>query len=179
MLQISKADYDMIRWEAERSYPNECCGILLGTVTGNQRVVTLTITCENTRHDSRGSRYSIDPEKVIAASKLAHSRSETIVGFYHSHPDHPPRYSGTDLAEAHWFDCSYVITAVEAGRADGTNSFVLKGSEDFKRFVEEPIEIVAYDGSPGCALRINAAPERYNMFMTSQRRMCALRPCCC
>lgn len=144
MLKISKADYDLIRWEAERSYPHECCGILLGNVHGNQRVVTLTVTCENMRHDSPLNRYSIDPEKVIAALKLARSRSETIVGFYHSHPDHSPTYSGTDLAEAHWFDCSYVITAVERGRAATTNSFVLMGSEENKRFVEERVEIVAY-----------------------------------
>jgi proteasome lid subunit RPN8/RPN11 len=148
MLQISKADYDIIRWEAERSYPHECCGILLGTVRGDERVVTLTVTCENMRHDFPGNRYSIDPEKVIAALKLARSRSETIVGFYHSHPDHPARYSDTDLAEAHWFDCSYVITAVERGRADGTNSFVLQGSEGYKRFVDESIEIVAYERLP-------------------------------
>jgi proteasome lid subunit RPN8/RPN11 len=148
MLQMSKADYDLIRWEAERSYPNECCGILLGAVEGNQRVVTLTITCENMRRDSPVDRYSIDPEKVIAALKLARSRAETIVGFYHSHPDHPARYSGTDLNEAHWFDCSYVITGVERGRAAATSSFVLTGTEDSKRFEEEKIDIVAYAGLP-------------------------------
>jgi proteasome lid subunit RPN8/RPN11 len=144
MLQMSKADYDMIRWEAERSYPSECCGILLGTVNGNSRTVTLTVTCENMRRDSPGNRYSIDPEKVIAALKLARSRAETIVGFYHSHPDHPPKYSSTDLAEAHWFDCSYVITSVEKGRAATTGSFVLLGTEDDKQFAEEKLDIVAY-----------------------------------
>ena len=148
MLQISKADYDLIRWEAERSYPHECCGILLGTVDSGQRRVTLTVTCENMHRDSPQNRYSIDPDKVIAVLKLARSRSETIIGFYHSHPDHPPMYSGTDLAEAHWFDCSYVITAVDAGRAGATHSFVLHGTEDKKRFVEEAIDIVAYQGLP-------------------------------
>ncbi|HEX5434052.1 MAG TPA: M67 family metallopeptidase [Candidatus Angelobacter sp.] len=146
MLQISKADYDLIRWEAERSYPHECCGILLGSIEGGQRIVTLTVTCENARHESPDNRYSIDPEKVIAAVKLARSRSEIIIGFYHSHPDHPPQFSATDLAEAHWFDCSYLITSVNAGRAAATNSFVLTGSEDNKRFAAEEIKIVAYQG---------------------------------
>lgn len=146
MLQISKADYDLIRWEAERSYPQECCGILLGSIKDGQRTVTLTVICENVRRDSPDDRYSIDPEKVIAALKLARSRSETIVGFYHSHPDHPPEYSATDLAEAHWFDCSYLITSVNAGRATATNSFVLAGSEEDKRFAAEEIKIVAYQG---------------------------------
>ncbi|HET9182929.1 MAG TPA: M67 family metallopeptidase [Candidatus Angelobacter sp.] len=146
MLQISKADYDLIRWEAERSYPHECCGVLLGSIEGGQRIVTLTVTCENARHDSPDNCYSIDPEKVIAAVKLARSRSEIIIGFYHSHPDHPPQFSATDLAEAHWFDCSYLITSVNAGRAAATNSFVLTGSEDDKHFAAEEVKIVAYQG---------------------------------
>jgi len=148
MLQNSTAAYDLIRWEAERSYPNECCGILLGNIEGSLRTVSLTVTCENARRDLLESRYSIDPEKVIVALKLARSRAETIVGFYHSHPDQPPRYSGTDLAEAHWFDCSYVITSVESGRASGTASFVLQGTEQSKQFVSEEIDIVAYRGLP-------------------------------
>ncbi len=145
MLQISKADYDLIRWEAERSYPNECCGIILGMESGDQRVVTLTITCENTRKDSPKDRYSIHPEQVVAAHKLARSRGEKIIGFYHSHPDHPARYSSTDLAEAHWFDCSYVITSVQQGHAEAMNSFVLIGTEDKKRFQPEDIEITSYE----------------------------------
>ncbi|HEX7288529.1 MAG TPA: M67 family metallopeptidase [Candidatus Angelobacter sp.] len=145
MLKISKADYDLIRWEAERSYPHECCGIILGTVAGSHRAVTLTLTCDNASTNSPNNRYSINPERVIAALKLARSRAENIVGFYHSHPDHPPRYSETDLLEAHWFDCSYVITSVEHGRAAATRSYLLVGTEDHKGFEEEGIEIVAYE----------------------------------
>ncbi len=144
MLRISKPDYDLIRWEAERSYPNECCGILLGNLLNKERVVTLTVPCDNARTDSPGNRYSIPPAQVIAALKLARSRAESIIGFYHSHPDHPAKCSGTDLEEAHWFDCSYVITSVEGGHAAVTSSFVLTGSEDEKQFQAEQIEIVAH-----------------------------------
>ena len=152
MLKISKADYDLIRWEAERSYPDECCGIILGTTAGEARAVALTLTCENTRSDSSTNRYSIDPGRVIAALKLARSRSETIIGFYHSHPDHPPQYSSTDLLEAHWFDCSYVITGVLKGKAQATRSFVLLGSEEQKSFQEEAIELVSFERSLPIAL---------------------------
>jgi proteasome lid subunit RPN8/RPN11 len=152
MLKISKADYDLIRWEAERSYPHECCGIILGTVAGESRVATLTLTCENMRSDAAANRYSIDPGRVIAALKLARSRSETIIGFYHSHPDHPPRYSSTDLLEAHWFDCSYVITSVLKGIAQATRSFLLVGSEEQKNFQEEPIELISFERSLPIAL---------------------------
>lgn len=143
MLRISRADYDLIRWEAERSYPQECCGILLGIVYEGQRVVTMTLTCENMRQDSPANRYSIDPQRVIAALKLARNRAESVVGFYHSHPDAESYFSKTDLEEAHWFDCSYVITGVERGHASATGSYVLRGTEKQKQFQEEEIEIVA------------------------------------
>lgn len=143
MLKISKADYDLIRWEAQRSYPHECCGILLGNVVEAHRLVTMTLTCENMRTDSPADRYGIHPEQVIAALKLARNRGENIIGFYHSHPDHSPNYSSTDLAEAHWFDCSYVITSVERGVPALTASYVLVGSEEQKSFNAESIEILA------------------------------------
>ena len=144
MLRISKSDYDLIRWEAERSYPHECCGVILGNLVDVHRVVTLTVPCENMRRDTPASRYSINPEQVIAAVKLARRRGESIIGFYHSHPDHPARYSATDLEEAHWFDSSYLITSVEHGRATATNSYVLLGAEDQKQFQPEEIDIFAY-----------------------------------
>ena len=152
MLKISKADYDLIRWEAERSYPQECCGIILGSAADEARTVSLTLTCENMRSDAASNRYSIDPGRVIAALKLARSRSESIIGFYHSHPDHPPQYSSTDLLEAHWSDCSYVITSVFKGKAQATRSFVLLGSEEQKGFQEEPIELLSFERSLPIAL---------------------------
>ena len=69
-------------------------------------------------------------------------RGEDIIGFYHSHPDHPARWSATDFAEAHWIGCSYVITSVEKGKAAITNSFELAGSDEGdKQFLDERIEI--------------------------------------
>jgi proteasome lid subunit RPN8/RPN11 len=152
MLKISKADYDLIRWEAKRSYPNECCGILLGNIVDGHRQVSMTLTCENMRFDAPANRYSINPEQVIAALKLARKRGESIIGFYHSHPDHSPHYSSTDLAEAHWFDCSYVITGVERGALAATASYVLTGSEEEKSFHAESIEIVANQSSLSYAI---------------------------
>jgi proteasome lid subunit RPN8/RPN11 len=65
-----------------------------------------------------------------------------IVGFYHSHPDHPARWSATDLAEAHWTGCSYVITSVDQGRAVLTNSFLLLDQEEAKRFEDEELKVI-------------------------------------
>ena len=65
-----------------------------------------------------------------------------IAGFYHSHPDHAAQWSLTDLAEAHWLGCCYIITSVAKGKAGATNSFLLTGeSEEEKRFEQHVIEV--------------------------------------
>jgi proteasome lid subunit RPN8/RPN11 len=142
MLKISKTGFDAIRRHGEESYPHECCGVLLGQMDGDQRIVTSVARCGNTRNDSPHNRYNIDPRELIRIQREGRERGEDIVGFYHSHPDHPPRWSPTDLAEAHWLGCSYVITSVERGKAAVTNSFELTGSdENEKKLVDEKIEL--------------------------------------
>jgi proteasome lid subunit RPN8/RPN11 len=145
MLKIPDLIFQQIRHHGEETYPNECCGVLLGQVDldQNARSVSLAIRCGNTRTDSAHNRYHIDPKELIAAQKTARQRGEDIVGFYHSHPDHPARWSPTDFAEAHWIGCSYVITAVAKGKAEITNSFLLDGStEEDKKFVDEKVQVL-------------------------------------
>jgi proteasome lid subunit RPN8/RPN11 len=97
--------------------------------------------CGNMRADSPNNRYLIDPRELIRIQREGRERGEDVVGFYHSHPDHPAQWSSTDLAEAHWFGCSYVITSVEKGVATITNSFELVGSDETdKKFVDEKTE---------------------------------------
>ncbi|HTD22136.1 MAG TPA: M67 family metallopeptidase [Terriglobales bacterium] len=145
MLKVPEDIFQQIRRHGEETYPNECCGVLLGQVDldQNARSVSLAIRCGNTRTDSAHNRYHIDPKELIAAQKTARQRGEDIVGFYHSHPDHPAQWSPTDFAEAHWIGCSYVITAVARGKAEITNSFLLDGStEEDKKFVDEKVEVL-------------------------------------
>ena len=106
------------------------------------KTVSRIARCGNTRADSLHNRYHIDPKELIRIQREGRERGEDIVGFYHSHPDHPAQWSPTDLAEAHWFGCSYVITSVEKGTAAITNSFELAGSDETdKKFVEEKTEV--------------------------------------
>jgi len=85
---------------------------------------------------------NIDPRELVRIQREGRERGEDIIGFYHSHPDHPARWSATDFAEAHWIGCSYVITSVEKGKAAITNSFELAGSDEGdKQFLDERIEI--------------------------------------
>ena len=140
MLKIGIAEYQQMRRHGEETYPYECCGILLGIYTGDARVVLSIVRCTNTSANSSHNRYSIDSREVIRAQRNARDCGLEIVGFYHSHPDHPPQWSPTDLQEAHWIGCSYVITSVEAGIATASKSFVLVGKlEEDKSFVEEEL----------------------------------------
>jgi proteasome lid subunit RPN8/RPN11 len=142
MLRIRKTDCDAIRRHGEETYPHECCGVLLGQMSDDARTVTSIARCGNTREDSPHNRYNIDPRELIKIQREGRARGEDIVGFYHSHPDHPAEWSPTDLAEAHWFGCSYVITSVEKGKAAVTNSFELVGTEEEnKRLIDETIQV--------------------------------------
>jgi proteasome lid subunit RPN8/RPN11 len=141
-LILSRALYDDLRIHGEETYPNECCGILLGRADPDALRVTSLLRAGNTRTDSAHNRYNIAPEELIAAQRQARDHGLDIVGFYHSHPDHPAQWSPTDFAEAHWFGCAYVITAVPKGKAGPTNSFLLSGTtEEDKRFEAQPIAI--------------------------------------
>lgn len=142
MLKIARSAWEDLRHHGEETYPHECCGAVLGTI-GDDFVITVTaiVRCGNTRTDSPQNRYSIDPREVMEVQREALRAGVDIVGFYHSHPDHPARWSQTDLAEAYYTGCSYVITSVEHGRAKATNSFRLVGFEDERRFEDEEIVI--------------------------------------
>jgi proteasome lid subunit RPN8/RPN11 len=141
MLKITQKDYDDIRRHGEETYPQECCGVLLGRFADDgSRLVTSTMRCGNTRTDSAHNRYNIDPRELVRIQRQGREHGQDIVGFYHSHPDHPARWSATDFAEAHWIGSSYVITSVEKGKAEVTNSFELSGADESdKHFSDEPI----------------------------------------
>jgi proteasome lid subunit RPN8/RPN11 len=143
MLKIKPIDYEAIRRHSEETYPHECCGVLLGQDDLNGlRTVTSTERCSNTRTDSPQNRYNIDPRELVRIQREGRERGEDIIGFYHSHPDHPARWSQTDFAEAHWLGCSYVITSVEKGKAAITNSFELTGTnEEDKKLADEKIVV--------------------------------------
>ena len=145
-LTIPQPVYDQLRSHGEETYPHECCGILLGKSDGENLTVHHLIRAGNTRTDSAHNRYNIAPQELIAAQREGRKQGLDIVGFYHSHPDHPAQWSPTDFAEAHWFGCAYVITSVDGdktiGHAKTTNSFLLTGTgEDDKAFTVQLIEV--------------------------------------
>lgn len=159
MLRMEQAQFDVIRRHGEQTYPNECCGVLLGHVEEDSTGVIDVVSAENTRSDSAHNRYHIAPQELIRIQQQARRRGLDIVGFYHSHPDHPAEWSKTDLEEAHWIGCSYVITRVAGNAKDGagdaarcrameTNSFLLAGTgEEDKRLEPQLIKVVTEVGA--------------------------------
>ncbi|HUD12372.1 MAG TPA: M67 family metallopeptidase [Terracidiphilus sp.] len=142
VLRLTRAVFEAIRSHGEQTYPNECCGALLGHSVREGWRVDTAVPAGNTRTDSAHNRYQIAPIELVKIERDARRQGLGIAGFYHSHPDHPAHWSLTDLSEAHWLGCSYVITAVAKGKATVTNSFHLAGAtEEEKHFEHETIAI--------------------------------------
>ncbi len=128
-----------IREHGEATYPHECCGFLLGRIEESRRVVEQTRRAQNQRDDSPQNRYQISPQDYIRADRAAREAGLDIVGFYHSHPDHPARPSQFDLDNA-WPELVYVIVAVNQGKAGETTAWML--ADDRSRFLPEEISTI-------------------------------------
>ena len=143
-LRIVRQAYEALRQHSVAEYPNECCGVLLGRMDMSGRVITAAVRCQNVSAESLHNRYEISPKELVHIQRAAREHDDEILGFYHSHPDHPVTWSLTDLDQAYWFGCSYVITSVMPGPVAGdTASYLLNGKgEHQKHFTTETIEIV-------------------------------------
>lgn len=133
---FEKTSLAEIQQHGAAAYPHECCGFLLGRVEQNRRVVSQIHRAENQRSDSLHNRYQISPQEYLHAERLAAAARLEIVGFYHSHPDHPARPSQFDLENA-WPGLVYVIVGVNQGQADQTTAWIL--TDDRGRFLPEEI----------------------------------------
>jgi proteasome lid subunit RPN8/RPN11 len=143
MLRMKKSAYEQLRLHGEETYPCECCGVLVGSSAAEGWTVTHAVRADNIRTDSPRNRYAVAPAEIVKIMREAQKDGLEIAGFYHSHPEHPAMWSQTDLAEAHWLGCSYLITEVAAGRAGSSESFILSGtSEEDKQFIPERIELI-------------------------------------
>lgn len=148
MLKLPEPIAAQIRAHAEADYPHECCGVLLGSLSGDQWQLAAAIAATNAETRSPRNRYQIAPAELVRISREADRRGLAIAGFYHSHPDHPAEWSQTDLAEAHWLGCIYLILELRQGKSAAAHAFLLAGaSEEEKHFVPLPIMPAAADES--------------------------------
>ena len=130
-----------IRAHGEATYPEECCGFMLGRSQDGENVVVAAHAAQNSRSERRERRYQITPADYLAASRSADAQNMDIVGFYHSHPDHPARPSETDLEEASFPGFTYVIVSVRAGKSAELTAWSLV--TDRSRFDPETISEVS------------------------------------
>ena len=137
-LRLSSRDRERMHEHLREAYPEEGCGVMLGRDSADARDVVEVIPFENQREDSRANRYLIAPEQFLAADREARARGLDVIGFFHSHPDHPAQPSAFDLEHA-WPYYSYLIVSVERGRAVDTRAWRLL--EDRSRFEPETLEL--------------------------------------
>ncbi len=153
VLRIPKAAVASIRLHGKQAYPNECCGILVGTADGDRKEVIEATKVANLRlepeaadrllprqsaeYESERNRFLIDPREQIGVERKARERGWEVLGYYHSHPDHPARPSAYDRDHG-WPWYSYVILSVAQGDPGEMTSWVLK--EDRSAFDAEAWE---------------------------------------
>jgi proteasome lid subunit RPN8/RPN11 len=149
----------MIREHGARDYPNECCGLLLGRADNSHKQVVEVVALKNVRLDavraqailplkspgqeSGRNRFLIDPVEQLQVEKEARARGLDVMGYYHSHPDHPAQPSEYDRQHA-WPWYSYLILSVEQGEPRDLTCWVL--TDDQSRFDPEPFEVVNSHG---------------------------------
>jgi proteasome lid subunit RPN8/RPN11 len=131
---------DAIRAHGAEAYPEEGCGFLLGTATdGGRNRVTALRRVANRQPENRERRYQISADDYRDAQADADARGLDVVGFYHSHPDHPARPSETDLQEATFPGYTYVIVSVQDGQPAALTAWSL--APDRSRFGREEIAV--------------------------------------
>ena len=126
-----------IRRHGEAAYPGECCGALVGLVLGDGKEVMRLAPAINRRTDDP-HRYLITPDDLRRLEAEVRATGLEIVGYYHSHPDHPAAPSAFDADHA-WPWYSYVIVRVDRGRGADLASWVL--ADDRPDMLSEPLHV--------------------------------------
>ncbi len=123
MIDISVSPWQTMVAHAESTYPNECCGVMLGTIDGDSKVVTIATPLQNVSAGSQAARYELRPEDLLNADKEARRLNLDLIGIYHSHPDCDAYFSETDLKNScPWY--SFVVLSVQQGKFDHANSWL-------------------------------------------------------
>ncbi len=142
MIILSKTLLSKIQTHAKTDYPYECCGAMLGHIEDEKKTITQIISLTNhwddTSNETKHRRFQVSADDYQSIESKAAELGLQVCGFYHSHPDHPPIPSDTDLAYA-WPFFSYPIISVEEGVPKQLKSYTL--DMDTQVFVEESISI--------------------------------------
>ena len=158
MLRMGQTQFDAIRTHGEETYPNECCGVLLGQMEEDGNVVIDAVPAENTRRDSAHNRYHIAPQELIRIQQQARLMGWTLSASIIRILTILRSGRRRTWRKLIGLGCSYVITRVAGSDAGGvdararcrameTNSFLLAGTgEEDKRLERQPIEVATEVG---------------------------------
>jgi proteasome lid subunit RPN8/RPN11 len=151
-IKLRKALLEAIKEHGEETYPNECCGFLVGTMSESGNVLSALYKAQNewvntapaddsrsaatSKPESTRNRYLITPEQWKKGDDYARNLGLGIIGYYHSHPDHPAAPSGFDLDHSCWPGESYIIVSIQKGKAEDLNSYT---KPDYTKFEKEEI----------------------------------------
>lgn len=127
-----------MKHHAENTYPEECCGVILGKVDSDSKQTVRVVGLENSFQGEKHNRFLITPEMYRRWEKEALKEDLDIIGFYHSHPDSPAIPSEYDRSHA-WPWYSYIIISVQAGKATEVRNWRLQ--EDRSAFDREEISV--------------------------------------
>ena len=123
MIRIESEPWAAMVAHARASYPNECCGAMLGSTDGETKLVRESIALQNSFEGAHAARYELRPEDLLAADKAARERHMDLIGIYHSHPDCDAYFSTTDLQNScPWY--SFVVLSIQKGEFNHANSFL-------------------------------------------------------
>ena len=138
MISLLPIHLDAISRQAEAEYPFECCGLLIGTLTaGKSKSIVHILPISNARDAAnKHNRFLITPQELLQGELFARKSAMEVLGFYHSHPDHPAIPSAYDLEHA-WPFYSYLIVSVEKGKIQAITSWKLEN--DRSKFTTESI----------------------------------------
>jgi len=136
MIRIEEGAWRAMVEHAEACYPRECCGILLGSVDGDNRTATFAIACSNAYEGDQKDRFQLDPKHQIAADRRAREQELSVLGFFHSHPNEESYFSATDLKNS-WPWYSNIVISVKDGLAAYARCF--RANEDQTASEEEEL----------------------------------------
>ncbi len=123
MIDIATEPWETMVRHAEKTYPNECCGAMLGRLNGGSKLVTEAIPMENAYAGEQAARYELRPEDLLEADRQARARGLDLIGIFHSHPDCDAYFSTTDLKNScPWY--SFVVLSIQNGKFNHANSFL-------------------------------------------------------
>eukprot|EP01047_Picozoa_sp_COSAG01_P015471 COSAG01_NODE_775_length_13698_cov_60.191632_8_plen_150_part_00 len=140
MINLSRTLFTDLCRHGQEAYPEECCGAMLGQIDVKTQTkhVTQLVRIENSSEENRHRRFAVTPKDYMQLERQAMRDGLALLGFYHTHPDHPCEPSETDLKHA-WPVFSYIILSVLKGEASTCRSFLLK--EDKSGFEEEKLDL--------------------------------------